>query len=144
MRYSYCWDVTAEDLHEAKPLAGLASWDGSHVRFHGGKMSPEYSDVSVQPHQYWYRAGYNWDYHVLVTSTDHAEVGTPSLPAALGRVANKDGTIIVDRTQGRITGQSVAGLVVGAMGALVFACAVRHWQRERRACRADATAGAER
>ncbi|GAF89556.1 unnamed protein product, partial [marine sediment metagenome] len=34
---------------------------------------------------------------------------------------------------GRWTGASIAGLVVGAMGVFVFAMAVRHWLRERRA-----------
>ncbi|GAH67082.1 unnamed protein product, partial [marine sediment metagenome] len=45
--------------------------------------------------------------------------------------------VAVDCATSRFTGQSVAGLVVGAMGAAVFTVALWHWLRERRAGKAQ-------
>lgn len=39
---------------------------------------------------------------------------------------------LVDATASRFTGESVAGLFVGAMGVLVFALAFRHWLTHRK------------
>lgn len=47
----------------------------------------------------------------------------------------------VDTTRSRLTGASVAALVIGAMGIFVFAVALRHWLEERGAWR-EKTAGA--
>ncbi|MHC5054388.1 MAG: hypothetical protein ACYTKD_06690 [Planctomycetota bacterium] len=41
--------------------------------------------------------------------------------------------LVVDATRGRLTGESVAGLVVAAMGAFVFSLYLRRWLRVRRA-----------
>jgi hypothetical protein len=41
--------------------------------------------------------------------------------------------VVVDAAASRLTAQSIAGLVVGAMGVFVFAVAFRHWVRQRRA-----------
>ncbi|MHC4200654.1 MAG: hypothetical protein ACYSU0_11735 [Planctomycetota bacterium] len=46
----------------------------------------------------------------------------------------------IDVTSSRLTGASVAGLVVGAMGVFVFTVALRHWLGERRRFREDARA----
>jgi hypothetical protein len=50
------------------------------------------------------------------------------------------GTLCIDTTASRFTGASVAGLVIGAMGASVFAVALRHWLGERRRFREAARA----
>jgi hypothetical protein len=131
LKYSYCWDVTARDLHKAGPMAVLGIWDGSYVRFHGWKMSPDTPDVPARPTKWRYKAGYNLDYYVLLASNDRAEVGTPSLPTAPGRVTIRDGTIIVDRTRGRFAGESIAGIVVAAACVLVFGAALGRWLKER-------------
>jgi len=44
----------------------------------------------------------------------------------------------VDTTATRLTGASIAALVVGAMGVFVFTVALRHWLGERRASAAPA------
>jgi hypothetical protein len=49
-------------------------------------------------------------------------------------------TVHLVERDSRFTGASVAGLVVGAMGAFVFAVALRHWLGERRRFREAARA----
>jgi hypothetical protein len=51
-----------------------------------------------------------------------------------GRIKPWDHEILaIDETSSRLTGESVAGLVVGAMGCAVFGLYLRRWLRERRA-----------
>jgi hypothetical protein len=49
-------------------------------------------------------------------------------------------TLAVDATASRFHPASIAGLVVGAMGAFVFAVALGHWLGERRRLREEARA----
>jgi hypothetical protein len=47
----------------------------------------------------------------------------------------------IDTTASRFTGATIAGLVVGAMGAFVFGAALGHWLNRRRAFGAQAPEG---
>ena len=48
--------------------------------------------------------------------------------------------LLVDAVASRCHGGTIAGLVVGAMGAFVFTVALRHWLGERRKFREEARA----
>jgi hypothetical protein len=48
---------------------------------------------------------------------------------------------VIDTTESRWHGASIAGLVVGAMGVFVFTVALRHWLNQRRAAHVETSEG---
>jgi hypothetical protein len=61
--------------------------------------------------------------------------------SASGRFRDLDRMgVRIDTAASRLTGASVTGLVVGAMGVFVFAVALRHWLGEHRRFREEARA----
>ena len=87
--------------------------------------------------------GTGWVY--VIVPDRLAEARWPSEVRFTGRVGMLPWTrhpgsepIAVDTTCSRWTGQSVAGLAVGAMGLLVFGTAFGDWRKRRRPSRRDA------
>ncbi len=154
MRYSYCWDVIPHDwpgdasrLHR---IRGEVSWpDGALVSLDTAELTWVHETTDPKGHALFSGRSERLVYPVYVLVSGHA---TPPGKQVVGRAewlcsplpGREDGTthwpirftyiLCVDtRSRGRLTGQSAAGLVVGAMGVFVFTVALRHWLRERRA-----------
>ncbi len=145
MRHSFAWSMTpheAIDILEAPP--GL--WpDGAYVRLRGYCGRPEFDRcrgslvVDVGP------PGYSYLFIPLpVQERSPPEAAETEFIDYMGRLtfhtrAWADRPVI--RTlASRLTGASVAGLVVAAWSTFVFAWSLRHWLGQRRA-RQEKTAG---
>jgi hypothetical protein len=83
-------------------------------------------------------------YHVLVqgfSTFQHLHEVSGRQTTVCGRVIygrdNQKGVYVrviwFDKSKSRLTGASVAGLVVGAMGVFIFGLYLRAWMRERKA-----------
>jgi hypothetical protein len=142
MRYSYVWDVAAEEIgvgckyDERRPLPGY------YVRVRGTPMG------SYVNRRCWLRAGSpgrSWGKVTVFGKPVGSFTFSPRNPPRLsytGRVVGQEWKdhqlrrlvfVSVDTTAGRFTGASVAGLVVGAWGVFVFAAALKAWLNQRRA-----------
>jgi hypothetical protein len=161
MRYSYAWDVTPGMLYEGR-VAGRAyvSIRGKtvlHRFYRPGKPEKAWLVFTVRlidddsktrrgvalKVAEAERAGVEertcWKGRVnppgLVFPTAFYAVSTVSADGTV-RPAGHDGAIVfearIDTTASRFTGESVAGLVVGAMGCFIFGLYLRRWMRERR------------
>jgi hypothetical protein len=137
MRYSYRWDVTAEDVWGAtlpEPAHDRCwPYGRRHVRLRGA--------VRVE-HPYVLK-GYAPSEVVTVTLANgrslrgYVKRGWPVnegreqwLPSRLVMWERRPFVAI---GYGRLTGESVSGLVVGAMGVFIFGLYLRAWLRERKA-----------
>jgi hypothetical protein len=161
MRYSYCWGVIphdwagdAGDIHkilgenDSWPAGALVSLDtaelawvlkgtggGSHTLFSGGSERMVYPVYAMMP-------GHKIPPGKRVVGRaawlPHPVPGSEDGGRHEGNRLRFTNTLFVDaRSRGRLTGASVAGLVVGAMGVFVLAVALRHWLGERRRFLAD-------
>ncbi|MHC4252278.1 MAG: hypothetical protein ACYS9X_24435 [Planctomycetota bacterium] len=150
IRHSYAWDVTPGEL-----LADGGGWPrrlqydvaSCYVRLRGVPSRGPWLDhgsgvVFVSFHDGPER---EWPF-VSVVFRDVGSVPAPgTLENAFGRLVSRNwfypvpqtsdagNLLVVDATRGRLTGESVAGLVVGAMGAFVFWLHLRRWLRVRQA-----------
>jgi hypothetical protein len=146
MRCSYCWNVTPRELVEGRqPCFGPGTWEGSYVRLHCVPTSDtahNYEDAEtvylevLEPPE---------DDPWILVKLPKSAMPQPAWEAIIaGRIVfeNRLGfgsdELIVDATRGRFHAASIAGLVVGAMGAFVFTVALKHWLGERRAHAASA------
>jgi hypothetical protein len=89
------------------------------------------------------RDGYGYSIRILLPADAPMPSGKGVFTGRFVRVRGliKQGSpfddVIIDISASRLlTGASIAGLVVGAMGVFVFTVALRHWLGERRAYRA--------
>jgi hypothetical protein len=135
MAYSYQWVVSTDDLAK-----GLTLPHQSYVRI---EANPE-RHVSLE--RQW---GFVGDGVLLVRLADGMSSGRPTLLVWDGRIETPEshelfplvGRVLrsridaVETPAGRFTPESVAGLVVTAMGLGVFALYLRKWLAERRAFR---------
>jgi len=132
MLFGYAWQVSPGDLPEATgwedelnpPLCG-------YVEIGGITRTRPAAAGSVWLH------GLQGDEAAIVAmSSVQRRSIMPGVPVKLkGRVTFQGGLspiYIVDCTASRWNGASVAGLVVGAMGCLIFALHLRRWLRVRR------------
>jgi hypothetical protein len=151
MRYSYAWAVTVGELRELLPMS-LTRWPyGAFVRVRGRILDKDYEVDGT-----WLDVGakrYPVSNALLLTFRDasdghHAKVlvskrwvGTrceqdSSFTGRLGGLPwtafEPADNMTIDATSPRLVPQSIAGLVVGAMGLFVFAAALRHWLERRR------------
>ncbi len=146
MRYSYCWSATVRDV-QCAVLDGQvvgSSWpSGRYVCLRGVLQEGPGSKVHRRNGLRVYRLAAA-DIECDVVLPQSAEGSWERETLFVGRVRAvsivPDGsyyllytTMALDATVGRWHGASVAGLVVGAMGVLVFAVYLRHWLKERRA-----------
>ncbi|MHC4200863.1 MAG: hypothetical protein ACYSU0_12800 [Planctomycetota bacterium] len=146
MRYSYCWDVAGEDLPQLRPdtvdwvnrlrRSGLSVAEepplaGRYVRFRGeivGGAEPYFFRLADS------EGAFAW---LLVLDEDFPAKRHWAQREFIGRVvvvsADTPSTAlpVIAFPAGRLTGASVAGLVVGAWGTFVFAVAFLHWRRHR-------------
>ncbi|MHC5053108.1 MAG: hypothetical protein ACYTKD_00145 [Planctomycetota bacterium] len=147
MRYSYCWDVTPAQLN-----ARVGHWilgdespvENHYVRIHG---VPEKGPWTIRPGRdacifvRFNRPDNGCAFDVAFE--DGGKVpGTGRVQSVRGRIDaqrrivlrpgdDRLGLFVVDTMASRFTGESVAGLVVGAMGCLIFTLYLRRWIRER-------------
>jgi hypothetical protein len=132
MRYSYRWEPGPDDPLVAGTYVALP------VLVHDDPEGPVDWSYTLEGKAYrlWLVDRSNrW---VLVVTEDDVDLETRSRLLAAGRVVTTPigrATRAIDTTRHRLCGQSVAGLVVGAMGVFVFATALNAWLGERRACR---------
>ena len=137
MRYSYCWDVTPAELRPSVAEFNDIFQRGWHrqpyVRVRGRFLKSPLPETVAS--------------HVLHCVVDIAGVGSVDVMLAPGERRPENGatSIFVGRvldmdadripilytTASRFTGESVAGLVVGAMGIFIFSMYLRRWLRER-------------
>lgn len=130
MRYSYCWDITPDDLCKG-------STRGRYVRLRSKRASDfpptgrEFRHIMVEPPD---SRGF-----VFVRVPYAFKCGEDRAAAFRGRAGGPDyeggpvaGRMELDATRGRFHAASIAGLVVGAWGVFVFAAAFLHWRRRRR------------
>jgi hypothetical protein len=159
MRYSYAWDVTPADISAARlPEAyhnGSWPYGRRYVRLEGvlriRQNVGDGGDYSFNPTRFTLSNGQRIDVQLKREGIPDDETKR-QIPGRLSMVSSIDlddlegGSIIADCTpylqvgHGRLTGASVAGLVVGAMGVFVFTVALRHWLGERRKFREGARA----
>jgi len=145
MRYSYGWDVPAENL-SVKSADGCGNpYAGCFVRLYGAM------GIAARGHYYCLAVPYNVDGLARGNTGNYESVRlrpygfgrAPSGPVTLsgrlvlaGPETGQDGQnawLELDTDVSRFTWQSVAGLVVGAMGCFIFGLYLRTWLRERRA-----------
>jgi len=157
MRYSYCWRMSPSEFWRvAKPHAELDS-DPVVGRYH------QYIAVTGTVDYVFDNRGSPFGYHDGTTfqAYDSSKAVTVHLPLGFdaptlgeggtwaGRairweqIGSNDTVVfldyILDASFGRFTGASVGGLVVGAMGCLIFGLYLRRWLRERRALSAQSS-----
>ncbi len=136
-RYSYAWDVRPDDLTGdcGDPLGDVRNHPmlGRYVRLggvfhedrgaHRGRMAEAPGGSPVVP------VFLDWTEPLPAKVTEVILQGRVVLE--WGESSTPDPAVSVDCTRGRWHGASVAGLVVAAWGAFVFAAALRHWLVER-------------
>ncbi len=155
MRYSYAWDMTPGDFwKDARRLAPDERDEYLIGEIHEREKSlwhEHYLDHSLLGKYveargvFCHRNEHSRGLDALVDRTDpYAYVlvrglATRDLPvegadfSAAGRATQERQTnVVVDTTASRLTGASIAGLAVGAMGVFVFGAALRHWLNQRR------------
>jgi hypothetical protein len=140
-RYTHCWEARPDDFRgkvldpdhpllgryvrlrgELVPRPGTSATNYAFVRETGRQTeAPEAVAVRVPFGPYEHRNG------------EVAFEGRPDW-----RPTRTGARLVLETRTGPWTGQTVAGLVVGAMGVFVFGTAVRHWLRERRRFRESA------
>ncbi|MHC4249523.1 MAG: hypothetical protein ACYS9X_10395 [Planctomycetota bacterium] len=152
MRHSYCWEVTPEDLagqwHErADAKEGDSRIEESlYVRLRGvvrvwpddtgmthGIVGPGLvgtTDISVVGEK-------DHAIHVCLPRTGPTPPNG-EIRAFTGRVIYIHHTTfhpdqLIHAAAGRLTAESIAGLVIGAMGCFIFGLYLRAWLRERKA-----------
>jgi hypothetical protein len=142
LRYSYSWELRPDEfvrLHRSGGARGVLSRLRDRYatfRFVRGDRS---EDLSVGHILARIESGEAARLHVYFADTPTARASEDVVLS--GRVCvgeNHDGVaFIFDPSSSRWTPQTIAGLVVGAMGVFVFTVALRHWLRERRCFRED-------
>ncbi len=150
MRYSYCWIVTADDLALGDFPRAFEERDwpygGRYVLFSGEITSV--SNPGSSPAPQLVREGSmrlkvgEWMGFRVAGTQAFPEVPRCEVPGrlALGHFRYYRGDELdsftipsIDATSGRLTGASVSGLVVGAMGCFIFGLYLRTWLGERKA-----------
>jgi hypothetical protein len=139
MRYSYCWDFSIRELEACETSELYVRVSGYHTVIlrtidvltespgdwrHGTVIA-----VCFQPGD-WMVPGRIPGYAERNDGGRVTVRGRTTFPDESRRHQSDPGIIL---GESRFTGESVAGLVVGAMGALVFALYLRGWLRARRA-----------
>ena len=158
MRYSYAWGVTPSVLIRDSEDADSSPWHGAYISLCGDVWEAGVPCDSL-PRRYWglqvgegqrkvrlsrAHAPPGGSFHDLPASARYADSVNVGMYAQqreglqfdgpwLGRVDVSSHMIHVDTEDGRFTGESVAGLVVGAMGCFIFGLYLRAWLRERKA-----------
>jgi hypothetical protein len=144
MRYSYAWDVPAEEVFQLVMRDGVRDGPastrlliGRYARLSGGAIDTSSCGITSDSPFFegWnYRIpGCNGCILIAVRTTPDA---SPSTDANLtGRFVRFDGLVqhCFDYSASRWHGASIAGLVVGAMGAFIFGIYLRRWLHERKA-----------
>jgi hypothetical protein len=149
MRCSYAWDVTPEDITEM--VFDGTSWlalrkPPEESPFYGryvilrGRI---FEETATWPEGSLTHLGLVWSYGDPPASVGvslRADHGLrPRTPLAIagrvGRLGAGDSyaKICVDAQASRFHPESIAGLIVGAMGCFIFSLYLRRWLRERRA-----------
>jgi len=135
MEYSYVWDVTPHDIVAGTPPSGQGGWVGRFVSVRcrartinpaGSRIFLWWTDPSIPEGH-----GGVFPIEVITGQDPRADQQTEWI----GRIVHQTDTYLflaVDTTRSRLTGASIAGLVVGAMGVFVFTTAFLHWCRQRR------------
>ncbi|MHC4502879.1 MAG: hypothetical protein ACYTFI_06210 [Planctomycetota bacterium] len=170
MRYSYAWEVTPTDLFLTDDGGNLHGWpDAAFVAVQGtvrwenpprdGVQRLELCDRKGCPHIVQVRAlaatpsrsgdanwrlvptGYAPDRQQPFVGRVQREMVTGIAMWSGGSGVTEDIMVELDATASRLTGASVAGLVVGAMGVFVFGAALRQWLNRRRVFGAQAPEG---
>ncbi len=147
MHYSYAWDVTPNELHPTKAefdriftKGGWHTWPYAlgYVRVHGRFRWAQVpaanpSGVPYLEHIVDVDHPCSTVYARLLSGEDRPDDGAEVVLTCRVVDMDADGRPILDATASRFTWQSIAGLVVGAIGCFVLAVAVRHWLRQRKA-----------
>jgi hypothetical protein len=155
MRYSYAWDVTAQQLLEDLPPSSIFTSPGQVPAYslHGdyrydGVLVSIHGDVSSDPELHKLASSFSQEavpirfetLAVLVTSP-RASASSCSVAAVhIGRVRPGVAAVpdcptllpVIDTSASRFHPASVAGLVVGMMGCFIFGLYLRGWLRERK------------
>ncbi|MHC4247901.1 MAG: hypothetical protein ACYS9X_02110 [Planctomycetota bacterium] len=142
MSYSYAWETTTKEVQEA-----LENWETdwarrhrAYVRIVSSPLPVAYEFASWDNERVAIQVEYDPSVVIVVeTPFDCSDVGELRLPDGPweGRLMMSviDGPRIaamVDTTASRFTPETVAGLVVAAMGMGVFALYLKKWLAERR------------
>ncbi|MHC4250544.1 MAG: hypothetical protein ACYS9X_15555 [Planctomycetota bacterium] len=137
MRYSYCWDVTPAELQpsvaEVHEMFRGRWRTQAYVRVRGRFVRSPLPETET-----------SYVLHSVVDITGVRSIDVRFSPrerrpdngatsSFVGRVMDMDThrTPILHTTASRLTGESVAGLIVGAMGIFIFSMYLRRWLRER-------------
>jgi hypothetical protein len=143
MRYSYAWDVTPQEVYDGFNAGDQRGWQARYVLME--LNAPLRDALSGDDEVVSFLADEKRGVIVFVRGTFHMEENR-SDPAEVhgplyGRVIRYAVTMVqMDTLTSRFHPASIAGLVVGAMGAFVFAAALRHWLGERGRFRGEASA----
>jgi hypothetical protein len=155
MRYSYAWDATPKGLGriggedggawgdqyvrlrgialQSVEIEGLKALidvrDADDLRFRVFMMTP--AGTKARIHEPTAFSGRLW-WGEKAQALFRAHIRASRRGRRSADELTKDSPYVMTE-KGRLTGASVAGLVVGAMGVFVFGTALRHWLRERRA-----------
>ena len=143
MRYSYAWEVTPEDFWKKDlveingrlvPQTPDGTYDGRYVRLHG-----IVSDNGTGIAYGWLprtQAFGEWGYvNIELPGKDSLAQYMDRSGSVYGRLCSGAGVAgwpTVDMNASRFHGASIAGLVVGAMGCLIFGLYLSRWLRERK------------
>ena len=147
MRYSYCWELTPGDLDEARlPDAyqeGEWPYGRRYVNLEGvlriqriqGNVVPRGDEIYVFGPIPDFRLSNGRKMVVHLKgggiADDETKREVPGRLEMMGEGDRRGGitrfSAVLEVGDGRLTGASIAGLVVGAMGVFVFAVALRHW-----------------
>ncbi len=149
MRYSYCWEVTPNELHPTEAEVhriftkrGWYTWPyaSRYVRLRGTfrrTQLPAKSPPGVPFLEHIYDMGHPHStvYAALVSGVARPEEGAEVTLAARVVDMDADGGPILHAGASRFHGASITGLVVGVMGVFAFALCLWRWVRARRAAR---------
>ena len=144
--YSYCWDVAGKDLPLLRPLYPGVWADsptrsvlpveeenplaGRYVRFRGelaGGVGPFFFKATDSEGASAWLLVLDKEFPAERHWTEREFVGRIGFVSA--DIPTPEALPVIDVTAGRLTGASIAGLVVGAWGVFVFATAFLHWRR---------------
>ncbi|MHC4248869.1 MAG: hypothetical protein ACYS9X_07050 [Planctomycetota bacterium] len=157
MRYSYAWAVTPSRLRREAGFASSRkqSWDRAYARLEGARgiyleFRPRVDVARIRVGELvreetngktvtW--SAFTWSLphidHAVAVTIPRRDMPEPfRRDEWTGRVEAPSSSSSVpglDATAGRLTPESVAGLVVGAWGTFVFAMYLRRWLASRRA-----------
>jgi len=146
MRYSYCWEAGPTEAWLPRPAPGWPNNAYVHLSAratkelalylddHDAALWVGYTSFERAPDDYLDNLAPNLLLHAITMAdngrTARGRIKCMLLPTASGEIS----ALTVDASYAeRLTGASVAGIVVGAMGCFIFGLYLRRWLRERKA-----------